>query len=250
MVAMPKSEWKAILSRKQLEYLPLITGCLFAMMIITTLRDILYTRGATTEWFYVVEYATASIVLVIWIGAILKLIPAQHAQNVTLLSTLCIGLKAGIAVAFWEFEGPGNLMITLFATGLVMLSLPHVIVTQIIIFLCWLLPALSVFSLSEILPTASIGIIGGGLGFVVVYRRIDTFREILELENRVIALESILPMCAGCKKTRDENGNWRSVESYIESHDEGTIISHGLCPGCKEANYGDFLRKHEKTQTM
>lgn len=57
------------------------------------------------------------------------------------------------------------------------------------------------------------------------------------------ALESILPMCSGCKKTESNSGTWMSVESYIESRREGVMVSHGLCPDCKHEYFGDFLQR-------
>ena len=51
-------------------------------------------------------------------------------------------------------------------------------------------------------------------------------------------LRGLLPICSGCKKIRDDNGFWKQVESYIEAHSELTF-SHGICPDCAKALYGD-----------
>ena len=48
-------------------------------------------------------------------------------------------------------------------------------------------------------------------------------------------LESFLPICAECKKIRDENGDWQPLESYIGRH-TGTKFSHGLCTDCYQKN--------------
>jgi hypothetical protein len=48
----------------------------------------------------------------------------------------------------------------------------------------------------------------------------------------VHTLSGLLPICAGCKKIRDETGDWRSVEAYVESR--STVqFSHGFCPDCE-----------------
>ncbi|MBN1783092.1 hypothetical protein JW948_18295 [bacterium] len=44
-------------------------------------------------------------------------------------------------------------------------------------------------------------------------------------------LEGLLPICASCKKIRDENGNWQQVDVYVRDHSD-VEFSHGLCPDC------------------
>jgi integral membrane sensor domain MASE1 len=71
--------------------------------------------------------------------------------------------------------------------------------------------------------------------------RIEAKREALlrELGNAFVhikALRGLLPMCASCKKIRDDQGYWDYVENYIQTHSEATI-SHGLCPDCIKKLY-------------
>ena len=49
----------------------------------------------------------------------------------------------------------------------------------------------------------------------------------------VKTLSGIIPICAGCKKIRDDQGFWSQVESYLSSHTLARF-SHGLCPDCLE----------------
>ena len=44
-------------------------------------------------------------------------------------------------------------------------------------------------------------------------------------------LSGLLPICAGCKKIRDTEGNWQQMEKYISAHSEAQF-SHSLCPAC------------------
>ena len=75
----------------------------------------------------------------------------------------------------------------------------------------------------------------------------DKARLILELSEalaNVKTLSDLLPICAGCKQIRDDNGYWSQVEAYISAHlDVG--FSHSMCPGCMEKWYGDQLREIE-----
>ena len=49
-------------------------------------------------------------------------------------------------------------------------------------------------------------------------------------------LGGLLPICASCKKIRDDQGYWQQVEVYIRQHSEAQF-SHGLCPDCKQKLY-------------
>ena len=68
------------------------------------------------------------------------------------------------------------------------------------------------------------------------------------LNRRLIALEKavnktiggFIPICANCKKIRDENGCWATIDRYITDYTEHEL-SHGICPDCKEMLYGPFL---------
>jgi len=57
--------------------------------------------------------------------------------------------------------------------------------------------------------------------------------------EQVKQLSGLLPICAGCKKVRDDNGFWQQVERYIADHSEATF-SHGLCPDCIPIYFPDF----------
>ena len=62
---------------------------------------------------------------------------------------------------------------------------------------------------------------------------------IIELKNalaEVKKLSGFLPICASCKKIRDDTGYWNDIESYISEHSE-TQFSHGICPDCMRKLY-------------
>ncbi len=61
--------------------------------------------------------------------------------------------------------------------------------------------------------------------------------EMLEQALQEIkVLRGILPICARCKKIRDEQGQWHSVESYIKDHTEADF-SHLICPECLDKHF-------------
>jgi PAS domain S-box-containing protein len=63
----------------------------------------------------------------------------------------------------------------------------------------------------------------------------------------VRTLRGILPICSYCKKIRDENDNWQTVESYISRRTD-TRFSHSICPACyateMEPQIARFEREH------
>ena len=58
-------------------------------------------------------------------------------------------------------------------------------------------------------------------------------------KNLINSLDTLLPICANCKKIRDENEAWRQIEEYISDHSE-TEFSHSICPDCSKKLYPDF----------
>src|SRR5450756_165224 len=52
----------------------------------------------------------------------------------------------------------------------------------------------------------------------------------------VKTLSGMLPICASCKKVRDDQGYWNQIETYIAHHTTATF-SHGLCPHCLVKEY-------------
>lgn len=60
--------------------------------------------------------------------------------------------------------------------------------------------------------------------------------------NEIKTLRGMLPICAYCKKIRDDKGYWNQLEMYISDHSEA-IFSHGMCPTCAEKvrkEFGEF----------
>ena len=84
--------------------------------------------------------------------------------------------------------------------------------------------------------------VGAALGFFIMQRRILGMITVYQLEKRVVMLESILSMCASCKKTLDHTGKWQSIENYIEGHQAGTQVSHGSYPSFTKELYEDLLK--------
>ncbi len=57
-------------------------------------------------------------------------------------------------------------------------------------------------------------------------------------ENNI--LKGFIPICASCKKIRDDKGYWEQIEKYIQDHSRA-IFSHGICPDCIRKLYPDLI---------
>ncbi len=63
-------------------------------------------------------------------------------------------------------------------------------------------------------------------------------KKLKEALNEIKTLKGIIPICAHCKKIRDDQGYWNILEAYLEKHFEASF-SHGMCPECIKTLYGD-----------
>ena len=73
----------------------------------------------------------------------------------------------------------------------------------------------------------------------------EEHEKLLHAMKEIKTLSGLLPICASCKKIRDDKGYWNQLESYIQKHSEAKF-SHGLCPDCMEKLYGNLDWHKEK----
>ncbi len=94
-----------------------------------------------------------------------------------------------------------------------------------------------------------IGVVGVGRDIterkLAEQERDKMIRELQEALNKVHTLQGLIPICANCKKIRNDKGYYESVEKYIMEH-SGAVFSHGICPECMEKLYPSFSKKNKK----
>lgn len=91
------------------------------------------------------------------------------------------------------------------------------------------------------------------LGYLVTRARAHEDRERLinELQaalNQINTLSGLLPICASCKKIRDDHGYWSQIEEYIQQHSEAEF-SHSICPDCVERLYPELAKRKNGEET-
>lgn len=66
---------------------------------------------------------------------------------------------------------------------------------------------------------------------------------ILEIQDalaKIRTLKGMLPICASCKRIRDDAGYWNQIEAYVRDHSEAEF-SHGICPDCAKKMYPKYF---------
>ena len=69
--------------------------------------------------------------------------------------------------------------------------------------------------------------------------------ELQEALENIKTLQGFIPICASCKKIRDDVGYWQDVAVYIQEHSEAKF-SHGICPECMSKLYPDQYQQMEQ----
>jgi hypothetical protein len=69
--------------------------------------------------------------------------------------------------------------------------------------------------------------------------------ELQEALKEISVLDGLLPICASCKKIRDDEGYWHQVEAYIKNHSTAEF-SHGFCPACYQIELDKLTRSKPK----
>lgn len=70
-------------------------------------------------------------------------------------------------------------------------------------------------------------------------QREHLLKELQDAAGRIKVLSGLLPICASCKKIRDDKGYWNTLETYIADHSEADF-SHGICQDCARLLYPDW----------
>ncbi|MDP1678329.1 MAG: PAS domain S-box protein [Bacteroidota bacterium] len=78
-------------------------------------------------------------------------------------------------------------------------------------------------------------------------KRTEKERDVMITElqtslEQIKTLKGIVPICAHCKKIRDDKGYWEQVEAYVSKHSDAQF-SHSICPDCRKEHYPEFSKE-------
>lgn len=100
----------------------------------------------------------------------------------------------------------------------------------------------------KVLTNRALALIAVWLVAVLSVQRRTLHEENEKALREVKILSGFLPICASCKKIRDDKGYWNQIESYIRDHSEAEF-SHGICPDCSKKLYPDLDKYNRKKNT-
>ncbi len=72
-------------------------------------------------------------------------------------------------------------------------------------------------------------------------RRIAAEAALQKALSEVKTLRGLIPICASCKRIRDDDGFWKKLETYLHEHSDAEF-SHGICPECMK----DYMAKEDR----
>lgn len=184
-------------------------------------------------------------------------LPGTRGRSVVSLYLICGSLM--IMILWLDLTIPLGVAVSVSYVSVVLVSLwsPQKKFTILIAAVCSIL-AVAVFFCKPAIAEMWKVILNRGLAlfaiWVTVYlglqRKVIEEKRAKALQEQEQALEDVrvlrglLPICASCKKIRDDRGYWTEMELYITAHSEADF-SHGVCPECARRLYPEFYT--EKT---
>ncbi len=73
---------------------------------------------------------------------------------------------------------------------------------------------------------------------VTLFEMKRVMSQLADALSRVRTLSQLLPVCAWCRKVRNDQDYWMSVESYLQAQ-TGSMVTHGICPDCAETRFNE-----------
>ncbi len=95
-------------------------------------------------------------------------------------------------------------------------------------------------------------LLGSAIGYLYARKkaqdeRQQTIQELQKALQEIKTLHGLIPICASCKKIRDDQGYWNQIEKYISERSEAEF-SHSICPECTKKLYPDLADELNKKQ--
>ena len=83
----------------------------------------------------------------------------------------------------------------------------------------------------------------------ILRARLRVAERMLRLYEELDRLRGLIPICAYCKKIRQEQGLWEQMEAYITEHSHA-LFTHTICPECAQREFGTLSRPDRRERNL
>ena len=165
-----------------------------------------------------------------------------YAENPRLLPAAAL---AGVVLGLDLWGGFGNAVGVLYVAPLLLVGLGAAGRKSRIVAVAGIGSALTVvgFALSSGTAVSGVAVVNRVLTLLAIWLAASLCLICLRVEDDLAMAREFLPICASCKKIRDDDGQWNHVESYI-SQQWPITFTHGICPDCVRQLYPQVVKKH------
>jgi membrane protein implicated in regulation of membrane protease activity len=190
--------------------------------------------------------------LKVWLGAV---------ENLALL-LVAAGLVNNLSLLLLarDSDQAANFMLMLTGCGLIFQSRTRFFLVQGIVALAWAATCPLVLPWNHLIdwafPVLCSAMLGMAIHFflnslmkgvahyhlrdqILLRQRARLVRDLKEAMEGMKTLRGLIPICAQCKKVRDDGGYWQQVETFVREH-TGAEFTHGLCPECSASLQDEF----------
>jgi hypothetical protein len=191
----------------------------------------------------------------IWLGAAmgaLSLLALRYLNKITAIFHLgfiftltiltyevAVGNGEGAAFLWFYFYPLATFFMFGKRVGLIWVAASWAILVALLVFNWGPYPYAAEIGIRVVVTYTLVCILGYGLESSRSHYYEQLLSEKLALEaalHQVKTLQGMLPICASCKKIRDDTGYWHQVETYISQH-AAVEFSHSICPECRTRLY-------------
>lgn len=160
---------------------------------------------------------------------------------------MLVGLVVTATQMFFygRLQESASILLVSFASGVVLRRRATLACFQGILLAVWVITAIRIGGIAQMLTWAFDLVLATLFAFSVQHllnrgltaliRRTERQRRLLmelrESTQNLRTLSGLIPICAHCKKIRNDDGYWEQVESFFRTHTDARF-SHGVCPGC------------------
>lgn len=84
------------------------------------------------------------------------------------------------------------------------------------------------------------------IGSEEIWNRLRVAERILGFNRQVQTLESLIPICAYCKKVRNDGDLWEQIEQYVNER-TGADFTHSICPPCMDKHVRPQMEEYKQS---